>query len=148
MNRISSEEQRIVDVWRRLACAWSDADPVAAAALWEEDCDYKQLGARRNPGHFGRAGLERALADAFARRARRGDRTLECPLSAVRFIRDDVAIVDGMLQVTAPGSTRIALCQPVTAVMIKHGGDWLIAASRASAPFTPSRKMALVTEYA
>jgi ketosteroid isomerase-like protein len=45
-----------------------------------------------------------------------------------------VAIVDGMLQVTSPGSAGPALSEPVTAVMTKQGDQWLIAASRVTAP--------------
>jgi uncharacterized protein (TIGR02246 family) len=129
-----AEEERVRDVWRRLAAEWSAGDPAAAAALWAIDCDYKRLDTGDETLRSGRAELERALAEAFTRRRRAGARAMHCGISAVRFLRPDVAVVDGVLQVTFPGSSRIAARQPLAAVMTKQGDAWLIASWRGSTP--------------
>lgn len=134
MTRSGLEEERIRDVWQRLAQAWSAADPHAVAAAWDLDSDHRQIGAAPRPDRRGREELERSLGAAFARRARKGERQLSCRIGSIRFLRSDVAIVDGMLRVTSPGSARPALSEPVTAVMTKQGDQWLIAASRVTAP--------------
>lgn len=134
MVSIPAEEERVRDVWLRLAAAWSAGDPAAAAALWAVDCDYKQLGTDHEIVRAGRAELERALAQAFTRRRSLGARQMHCCISAVKFLRPDIALVDGILDVTFPGSPRIAIRQSVAAVMTKQGETWQIASSRASKP--------------
>jgi uncharacterized protein (TIGR02246 family) len=133
------EENRIRDVWERLARAWSAADPRAVAAAWDLDSDHRQIGSAARPDRLGRDELERSLSAAFSRRARKGERQLSCRIGSIRFVRSDVAIVDGLLQVTAPGTSRPSLNEPVTAVMTKQGDEWLIAASRVTAPFVTGR---------
>jgi uncharacterized protein (TIGR02246 family) len=139
MTASSFEEDRIRDVWERLAQAWSAADPRAVAAAWDLDSDHRQIGSAPRPDRRGREELERSLSAAFARRARKGERQLSCRIGSIRFVRSDVAIVDGTLQVTTPGTTRQALTEPLTAVMTKSGDQWLIAASRVTAPFVTGR---------
>lgn len=121
-------------MWLRLATAWTAGDPAGAAALWAVDCDYKRLGTGSETVRRGRAELQRALAHAFARRRGAGKRAMHCRISAVKFIRPDIALVDGVLEVTFPGSSHIAIRQPHAAVMTKQGDMWLIASSRASDP--------------
>jgi uncharacterized protein (TIGR02246 family) len=128
-----AEEKRIRDVWERLARAWSAADPHGVAGAWDDDADHRRIGAAPRPDARGRRELERSLATAFLRRGGRR-RQLSCRISSVRFIRDDVAIVDGVLYVSASGTARPALTEPLTAVMTKRDGEWLIAASRVTAP--------------
>jgi uncharacterized protein (TIGR02246 family) len=128
----TSDEQRIRDVWARFERAWSAADPRATAAVWDVESDHRRLAPGPGGERRGRAEVERALAEAFTKRTPGAARSMRCPILSVRFVRPDVAIVDGTLQVTAPTGMpdRIAVGEPFTAVMTKQGEEWLIAASR------------------
>jgi uncharacterized protein (TIGR02246 family) len=128
------EETRIREVWARLSEAWSSADPRGVAAAWDVDSDHRRVGAPPRPECRGRDELERSLAAAFFRRRQSGERSLSCRIGSIRFVRPDVAIVDGVLYVTAPGTSKPMLTEPLTAVMAKRGDDWFIAASRVGAP--------------
>lgn len=128
------DEVRIREVWDRLAQAWSAADPHGVAAAWDVDSDHRRVGAPPRPDCRGREELERSLTAAFSRRRRPGERSLSCRIGSIRFVRADVAIVDGLLQVSTPGTRTPVLSEPLTAVMTKRGEDWLIAASRVTAP--------------
>ncbi len=129
-----AEEARIRDVWDKLARAWSSADLRGVVSAWDVDSDHRRIGTPARPDSLGREHLERSLSAAFSRRQHAGRRLLSCRIGSVRFLRADVAIVDGTLQVTAPGTAKPALTEPVTAVMTKRGEDWVIAASRVTAP--------------
>lgn len=128
------EEARIREVWERLARAWSAADVRGVVGAWDVDSDHRRIGADGRPGHAGRDQLERSLVAAFSRRRKPGERSLSCRIGSVRFLRADVAIVDGLLQVSAPGTAKPAFNEPLTAVMTKRGDNWVIAASRVTAP--------------
>lgn len=128
----------IQQAWERLARAWSEADPAASASIWAVESDHRRL-IPSLPAWSGREALEKALTDAFARRAGRTHSVMTCRLESVRFVRPDVAVVDGTIEVREAdgpphGTRRIA--EPFTSVMTKTGHEWLIAASRVGAVVT------------
>jgi uncharacterized protein (TIGR02246 family) len=127
------DEQCIRAVWARLGAAWSAADSLGCAAGWAADSDHCQL-APGSPVRQGRDEIQRALTDAFARRPATYSRCLVCVVVSTRFLDDDVAVVDGHIDLSAGiGLKRTfepAVSEPFTAVMMKRSSEWLIAASR------------------
>jgi ketosteroid isomerase-like protein len=102
--------------------------------MWSVESDHRRL-VRSAPACEGRAAMQRALADAFARRAGRR-RTMICRVDSVRFVRPDVAIVDGTIEVREPAGAAEpgrGIAEPFTSVMTKTERDWSIAASRVGA---------------
>ncbi len=130
----AADVEQIRGAWERLAQAWSAADPASSAAMWSVESDHRRL-VRSAPTCRGRADVQRALADAFARRAGQR-RTMVCRVDSVRFVRPDVAIVDGTIEVREPSDARQpvrGIAEPFTSVMTKAERDWSIAASRVGA---------------
>ena len=130
------EEAAILQTLVRLSAAWTRGDAAAVSAVFDRDCDHRMLsGAGRV--RSGREEFERIFREAFSRRVSREGRTLKFSLTALRFISDDVAIVDGTLTFGAgkcrDGRPLAAGSEAITAVMKRNGGAWLIIACRVGA---------------
>ena len=112
--------------------AFNRHDPVALAAHWTPSGENLDLdtGSRT----VGRTAVERVFDRLFA-----SDRTaqIEFDLEAVRPIRDDVVVVDGVSQL-ALADQQTARSR-FSAVLVRHEGRWLIESVReATAPAAPS----------
>jgi uncharacterized protein (TIGR02246 family) len=127
------DETAIFQTWLRLSEAWGRGDVERLASLFDADCDHRLLIAD-GPVRRGRAQLEQTFSRAFARRASAEGRRLHVACTSIRFIKPDVAIVDGTMLFGAgiashgrrlPGGT-----EPFTAVMCRAEDGWLIAACR------------------
>ena len=130
MTEYPDDERNIRRAWQQLAAAWSAADSKSLASAWCADSDHKRL-VPSLPAWRGRAEVERGLAEALAHRGSAGRCEMTCNLESVRFLRPDVAIVDGTLEVRqAGGRADGGVTEPFTSVMTKSGPDWTIAASR------------------
>ena len=127
------DETAIFQTWLRLSEAWGNGDAEQVASLFDADCDHRL----HTPGgavRRGRAPLERTFSNAFSRRATAAGRRLRVTFTSVRFIKPDVAIVDGtMLFGAGAGRNGTRLpegAEPFTAVMRQADSGWLIAACR------------------
>ena len=130
------EEAAILQTLVRLSAAWTRGDAAAVSAVFDRDCDHRMLsGAGRL--RSGRDEFERIFREAFARRVSREGRSLKFALTALRFVTDDVAVVDGTLTFGTGGRRdgRVlpAGSEAITAVMKRSGGSWLITACRVGA---------------
>lgn len=127
------DETAIFQTWLRLTEAWGKGDAERVASLFDADCDHRLLTAG-GPVRRGRAQLERTFSQAFARRASAEGRRLRVTFTSIRFIKPDVAIVDGTM-LFGPGAGQNGRhlpggTEPFTAVMRQADNGWLIAACR------------------
>ncbi len=112
--------------------AFNRHDPVALATHWTTDGENLDLdtGSRT----VGRAAVERVFDRLFT-----ADETarINFDIEAVRPIRDDVAMVDGISRLAL--SDRQPTRSRFSAVLVRHEGRWLIESVReATAPTAPS----------
>jgi len=116
------EENAVRTMWRQFEQYFDDRDVDGMASLYTADSDRYTNDGRRT---VGRSDIRKVYAEIIANRA------LGPPIKkgyhadiSVRFLRPDVAIVDGISKRT-PGVTSY-----FTLVVTKEDGDWLIAAAR------------------
>ena len=112
--------------------AFNRHDPVTLATHWTTDGENLDLdtGSRT----VGRDAVERVFDRLFT-----ADRTaqIDFDIEAVRPIRDDVAVVDGVSRLELAG--RQPTRSRFSAVLVRHDGRWLIESVReATAPASPS----------
>lgn len=127
------DETAIFQTWLRLTEAWGKGDAEQVASLFDDDCDHRLLTAS-GPVRRGRAQLERTFSSAFSRRAAAQGRRLRVTFTSIRFIKPDVAIVDGTMLFGAGAALNGMRLpegyEPFTAVMRQADNGWLIAACR------------------
>ena len=110
--------------------AWTKGDAVAAAAVMTEDADWVSGG-----GEFyeGRAAIE-AAHRAWLNGAAKGTRHAHPGTPKIRFIRRDVAIVDGDSYAGGlrdeKGNELAPSFSRYMAVFVKDGESWKVAAFR------------------
>jgi uncharacterized protein (TIGR02246 family) len=110
--------------------AWTKGDAAAAAAVMTQDADW--VGG--DGGIYeGRAAIEAAHREWLSGSAK-GSRHLHPGIPAIRFLRPDVALVDGDSYISGAhddhGQELPAQTSRYTAVMVKENGQWLVAAFR------------------
>ena len=118
--------------WASYSAAFNRHDPVTLAAHWTADGENVDLdtGSRT----VGREAVERVFDRLFTvDDAARIDFEIE----AVRPIRDDVAVVDGISRLAL--TERQPACSRFSAVLVRHDDRWLIETVReAAAPADPT----------
>ena len=112
---------------------YNAADVHGLAALWSDEATHSGLvaGARRRGG---RAAIEEMWATGFAQPNRDRARRLSVAVTAIHFIRPDVAAVDALITYTggrhADDSPRADSSELLFAVASRESGAWMITASR------------------
>jgi uncharacterized protein (TIGR02246 family) len=112
--------------------AFNRHDPVTLATHWTTDGENLDLdtGSRT----VGRDAVERVFDRLFTAD---GTAQIDFDIEAVRPIRDDVAVVDGVSRLELAG--RQPTRSRFSAVLVRHDGRWLIESVReATAPASPS----------
>ena len=116
--------------------AWNKADPCLLADLFLTDGDYISSSGRTERG---RGEVERAFAQQWAGIYRKTKIALT--VTAVRFVRPDVAIVDGAFDVSGmkdPGGKALPARSGLSTVVgVKKGDRWYVAALRGMVPSVP-----------
>jgi uncharacterized protein (TIGR02246 family) len=108
-------------------------DAKGTAALWTEKGTHSGMvrGARVRDG---RAGVEQMWASGFSQPGRDAARTLSVTVSAVRFVRPDVAVVDAQNTYRGgkrpDGSPKADTGELLFLVLARENGAWMISASR------------------
>lgn len=132
----ASDEKDIRSIGAQIQEAWNRKDAKMLADLWLTDGDYVSSTGRTATG---RAEVERAFAAQWAG-LYKGTR-LAHTLTAVRFVRKDVAIADGAFEIGGmkdgsgkPLPTRSGL---TTVVAVRKGERWYVAALRGMVPSVP-----------
>jgi uncharacterized protein (TIGR02246 family) len=110
--------------------AWTKGDPVAAAAVMTEDADWVSA---RGDVFTGRAAIEAAHREWLGGDAK-GTRHAHPGTPKIRFIRPDVAVVDGDSYLGGAHDEQGRELPPsfsrYTAVVVKNGETWKVAAFR------------------
>jgi uncharacterized protein (TIGR02246 family) len=124
-----SDEPAIRSLMDELAAAWAAQDAVAFAELYTEDASVVTTVSDER----GREAIRASLAAGFASRLK-DTTTTETP-SRIRFLSDDVAIIDSVSGVALPGeaAARPEMLRRSTWVISRTGGRWLVAAYHNSA---------------
>lgn len=143
----TAQERAIRQVFERMPPIWASGDAATLAAAWSLDCDHINLSRVRQVKH-GRAMLEQAWHEAFERRTAGYSRSMNVKLTAIRFLKADVAVVDGSINygagIGAGGRHQPATSEPFTSVMLRYEHEWLIVASRVG-PTLPVTKFVEVS---
>jgi len=110
--------------------AWTKGDAVAAAAVMTEDADWVSGG---GAVYEGRAAIEAAHREWLSGDGK-GTRHAHPGTPKIRFIRRDVAIVDGDSYMgrlrDEQGKELPDILSRYMAVFVKDGGSWKVAAFR------------------
>jgi uncharacterized protein (TIGR02246 family) len=128
----SADEAAVREVVRSLERLFNQGDADGLGQLYVEDGDRRDAAGRSAKGRRAvRDEYETAFRNRQPRRAAEGNQT-RWDEGEVRFLRADVAVVDGFY--TLPDRRR----GPYTLVITREGGRWLIAAARAGTAVQPA----------
>jgi uncharacterized protein (TIGR02246 family) len=129
----AADETAIRKVTEQFAPAWAKGDDKSLGALYTADADYVSstgLVAK------GRTEIEKAYATQFTG-VYKGT-SLKAGVTNVRFLKPDVAIVNGTFEVSGMRGSDGKEVPPrngiSTSVVVKQNGQWLITALRAWIP--------------
>jgi len=132
----AADEKDIRAISGQLQDAWNKADARMLADLFLTDGDYISSTGRTARG---RNEVEKAFAQQWAGIYRKT--RIAVTITAVRFVRRDVAIVDGAFDVSgmkdAAGKVLPARNGLSTIVAVKKGERWYVAALRGMVPSAP-----------
>ena len=126
-----TDEEAIRQSSKAFVKAFNARDARAVAAQWTEDGDYMD---ETGQVYRGRDEIRREFQNYFARSK---GRTIKVYLNSIRFLKPDVAIIDGVSEVSPapegrPGNGRYSI------VRVKQSGKWLVASVRETAQYVPS----------
>lgn len=132
----AADEKDIHAISVQLQDAWNKADPRMLADLFLTDGDYISSTGRTARG---RDEVEKAFAQQWSGIYRKTK--IAATVTNTRFVRRDVAIVDGTFEVSgmkdASGRGLSARSGLSTIVAVKKGDRWYIAALRGMVPSAP-----------
>jgi uncharacterized protein (TIGR02246 family) len=128
----AADDQAIQARSKDLIAAFNHGDAKAMAAFWTENGDYMDEGGRRIQG---RAAIEEYFQKLF--NAGKGAQ-LRIHKTAFRFVRPDLAIGDGVMEVIPPGG-GLSTSARYTSVQVKQDGQWLIESIREAVATPPSQ---------
>jgi uncharacterized protein (TIGR02246 family) len=111
--------------------AFEKGDAKAVAGFWTETGEYVDDTGRE---YKGRAAIQKMYEKFFA--DNKGLK-LNIIVSSLRMIGSDVALEDGITEVTLPGSALPSSAQ-FAAVLVKKDGEWYFESVRDSIPHPPS----------
>ncbi|HEY8506277.1 MAG TPA: SgcJ/EcaC family oxidoreductase, partial [Gemmataceae bacterium] len=111
--------------------AFNRGDARAVAAFWTEDATYVDQAGR---AYEGRAAIEKLFEQGFA--ARKGA-TLAIHVTSSKVLSPDVALEDGITEVTPPGGGLAAVAR-FSAVLVRRDGQWYVQSIRESVAHPPS----------
>ena len=127
----NSAKKAIQKVAAAYTAAFNKGDAKAMAAFWTPQGDY--IGPR---GELikGRDAIEKRFAEFFAVNT---ETRLEITITSIRFVGDDVAIVDDIPEVTPPLQGPPVKARG-TIVLVKQGDQWLVESVRDTFSYPPS----------
>jgi uncharacterized protein (TIGR02246 family) len=126
-----TEEKGLRKRAEEFIAAFNSGDAAAMAAFWTPDGDYvDQAGTILS----GRKAIEAAFQKQFA--ANKGGK-LRINLTALRFVKPDLAIEDGTTEVVYPDDAP-PIATRYTAVHVKQDGQWYLASVRDAIAVPPS----------
>ncbi len=127
----ADEEQAVRDACRATVEAFNRQDAKAAGAMFTEDATYID---EDGVLYAGRKEIVEEFKAYFANNA---GRKLSIHVEAIHFAAPDVAVLDGISEVDPPPEGA-PVAGRYSAVRVKRGGKWLVAAIRETAVEVPS----------
>lgn len=123
----------------QFAASWNTGDAKATAQFFSDDGDYVSSTGQRGQG---RAAVEKILAEQFSGVYKGA--TLKNTVASIRFLKPDVAIVNGSFEVSGmqgPDGKALPVRRGLsTMVAVKQGDKWLYAALRGMVPAPGTRR--------
>jgi uncharacterized protein (TIGR02246 family) len=113
--------------------AFERGDAKAVASFWTPDADYTDQTGREFKG---RAAIEKMYEKFFAGKKKM---KLNIIITSHRLIGNDVALEDGLTEVTPAGGGLPSTAR-FSAVLVKRNGDWYFESVRDSIPHPPSNR--------
>lgn len=116
--KLTADEKAVADLANAYEAAYNKGDAKALAVYFSEEAEWVD-----SEGHVisGRAAIEKALTDSFARQK---GRKLDLRVESVRALTPDVLAEKGTSVIDAPNTSSIV--NSYTAVRVKREGRWLI----------------------
>jgi len=117
--KLTADEKAVADQANAYEAAYNKGDAKALAAHFAEDAEWID-----SEGHVisGRAAIEKALKDSFARQK---GRRLDLRVESVRVLSPDVLAEKGTSAIEAPNASSVV--NSYTAVRVKRDGRWLVS---------------------
>ena len=123
----------------QFAASWNKGDAKAAAQFFSDDGDYVSSTGQRGDG---RAGVEKVLTEQYTGVYKGA--TLKNTVTSIRFLKPDVAIVNGTFEVSGmqgPDGKALPVRKGLsTIVAVKQGDKWVYAALRGMVPAPGTRR--------
>ncbi len=126
----SPEEQALAARTKALIAAFNRGDASAIGQFWAENGDYMDETGRRYQGR-------QAITEYFRKLlAQAKGAELRVHRSNLRFVRPDLVIGDGIMEVVPPGG-GVATNARYTSVQVKQDGEWFIESIREAVVTAP-----------
>jgi len=123
-----ADEAAIRELSKAHASAWNSGDAAKAAAVYADDGVFVNV---RGMVTTGRAAIEKSLAADLSGELKGS--TFAVTMDTIRFIRSDMALVNGTTNITGGALPPEGLKGHYLAVATKQGGAWKVAAVHTAA---------------
>ena len=131
----TADEAALKDLQKQYDAAWNAGDAAKAAALYADDGTFVD---EQGMETRGRAAIEKGFAQVMSESK---GATFAGTVDTIRFIRPDLALVQGTFNVTGGGMPPEGFKGHYLAVAAKQGGSWkILAVHNAAMPPPPPKK--------
>jgi uncharacterized protein (TIGR02246 family) len=131
-----ADEAAIRDLAKQYASAWNSGDIPKAAAVYTDDATFVNV---RGMETKGRAAIETGMAQDLSGELK--GTTFAVTMDTIRFVRPDLALVQGTTNITGGGTPPDGLKGHYLLVATKQGGSWkVLAVHTAAMPPPPPQK--------
>jgi uncharacterized protein (TIGR02246 family) len=127
----AAEEEALQERAKALVAAFNKGDARALAEFWTPDGDYMDETGKH---YQGRKAIEESFQKLFA--AGKGAE-LRTHRTAFRFVRPDLAIGDGLMEVIPPNGNPPTVAR-YTAIHVKQDGQWYLESVREAVATPPT----------
>jgi uncharacterized protein (TIGR02246 family) len=124
----AADEAAIRDLATQYTTAWNSGDASKAAAVYTDDAVFVNV---RGTPSMGRAEIERNMAQDLSGEMKGS--TFDATMDTIRFIRADIALVQGTTSITGGKAPPEGLKGHYLLVATKQGGAWKALAVHAAA---------------
>jgi uncharacterized protein (TIGR02246 family) len=132
----AADETAIHNLATQFTSAWNSGDAAKAAAVYADDATFVNV---RGVETRGRAAIEKGMVEDLAGEMKGA--TFAVTMDTIRFVRPDLALVQGTTNITGGGTPPNGLKGHYLLVATKQGGSWkVLAVHTAAMPPPPPQK--------